>query len=82
MQAFAGNKLNVAALGNQVPQLHLHHIARRHNDPAWPAPVWGLHPAQTYTEDARTSFFVRLSVALPQWLDGRAPQTPPTGPQS
>jgi len=82
MQVFAGNKLNVAALGNQVPQLHLHHIARRYNDPAWPAPVWGLHPAQAYAEDARTSFLVRLSVALPQWLGGRAHQTPPTEPQS
>jgi diadenosine tetraphosphate (Ap4A) HIT family hydrolase len=35
------DKLNVAALGNQVPQLHLHHIARFHSDCAWPSPVWG-----------------------------------------
>ena len=37
-------KLNVAALGNVVPQLHLHHIVRYREDPAWPAPVWGKCP--------------------------------------
>lgn len=41
MDVFAGEKLNVAALGNMVPQLHLHHIVRYAADPAWPAPVWG-----------------------------------------
>ena len=35
------DKLNIAALGNQVPQLHVHVIARRHTDAAWPKPVWG-----------------------------------------
>lgn len=38
------DKLNVAALGNQVPQLHVHHIARFQKDIAWPAPVWGKQP--------------------------------------
>lgn len=38
---YSPDKLNVAALGNQVPQLHLHHIARFHADCAWPSPVWG-----------------------------------------
>ncbi|SFF23258.1 Diadenosine tetraphosphate (Ap4A) hydrolase [Fontimonas thermophila] len=52
MRLFAGHKLNVAALGNIVPQLHLHHIVRRTDDPAWPAPVWGHLPAQPYGEDA------------------------------
>lgn len=41
MAEFDGDKLNVAALGNQVPQLHLHHIVRFESDPAWPGPVWG-----------------------------------------
>ena len=49
MQAFKGDKLNVAALGNMVPQLHLHHIVRHAGDPAWPAPVWGRHPPRPYT---------------------------------
>jgi diadenosine tetraphosphate (Ap4A) HIT family hydrolase len=49
-EAFQAKKLNVAALGNMVPQLHLHHIARYEHDIAWPAPVWGKAPAQPYTE--------------------------------
>lgn len=49
-QQFQPDKLNVAALGNMVPQLHLHHIARFNNDPAWPAPVWGKCPAVAYSE--------------------------------
>lgn len=44
------DKLNIAALGNMVPQLHLHHVARYTSDAAWPAPIWGLHPAQPYPE--------------------------------
>ncbi|MGJ4946022.1 HIT domain-containing protein [Bradyrhizobium sp. HKCCYLS1011] len=38
------DKLNVAALGNMVPQLHIHLIARRTSDAAWPRPVWGVAP--------------------------------------
>ncbi len=52
MRAFGGDKLNVAALGNMVPQLHIHHIVRFKADPAWPAPVWGKHPAQPYESAA------------------------------
>lgn len=50
MQAFAGEKLNVAALGNLVPQLHLHHVIRRKDDPAWPGPVWGHSAAVPYPQ--------------------------------
>lgn len=52
MSAFKGDKLNVAALGNQVPQLHLHHIVRHTSDPAWPTSVWGKFPALPYTDHA------------------------------
>lgn len=45
---FGPDKLNIAALGNVVPQLHLHHVARFRHDPAWPAPVWGKTPAVPY----------------------------------
>ncbi len=38
---FAPDKLNLGALGNMVPQLHIHHIARFKNDIAWPGPLWG-----------------------------------------
>lgn len=53
MEIYRGEKLNVAALGNIVPQLHLHHIVRYAGDPAWPAPVWGRLPARPYTEAER-----------------------------
>ncbi|TXH72029.1 MAG: HIT domain-containing protein [Lysobacteraceae bacterium] len=46
------HKLNVAALGNAVPQLHVHVIARFHDDIAWPRPVWGMASAQPYTPEA------------------------------
>ena len=47
------DKLNVAALGNVVPQLHVHIIARRRGDPAWPKPIWGMVPARDYEPVAR-----------------------------
>ena len=49
-------KINVGALGNLVPQLHVHVVARNPGDPAWPGPVWGHSPAQPYDNAARTSF--------------------------
>ena len=52
MRRYAGDKLNVAALGNQVPQLHLHHIVRFATDPAWPAPVWGRQPPSPYSQQS------------------------------
>lgn len=45
------DKLNVAALGNMVPQLHVHIIARRKSDAAWPRPVWGVAPAIAYGDN-------------------------------
>ena len=45
------DKLNVAALGNMVPQLHVHVIARFRDDPGWPAPVWGRAAARPYTPE-------------------------------
>ncbi len=50
--AFRPHKLNVAALGNVVAQLHVHVIARFEDDPAWPAPVWGRIEANPYTPEA------------------------------
>lgn len=49
---FRADKMNVAALGNIVPQLHVHIVARFTGDAAWPKPVWGIAPAQPYTEAA------------------------------
>lgn len=48
---FNADKLNVAALGNVVSQLHMHVIVRHRDDCAWPAPVWGKQPATPYTAE-------------------------------
>ena len=50
MQLFEGTKMNVAALGNMCPQLHVHHIVRYANDIAWPKPVWGEFAMKAYTD--------------------------------
>lgn len=59
-------KLNVAALGNQVPQLHVHVIARRESDAAWPNPVWGAAPAREYDAAELESFIeaIRRGIGL------------------
>lgn len=52
---FRADKLNIAALGNVVPQLHLHHVVRYQSDPTWPAPVWGKAPPVPYLPDEVTA---------------------------
>ncbi|WOH37362.1 HIT family protein [Thalassotalea fonticola] len=51
MQCFNGDKMNVAALGNMTPQLHIHHIVRFKNDPSWPKPIWGQLPLKPYEKN-------------------------------
>lgn len=58
------DKLNVAALGNVVPQLHVHLIARFAGDSAWPQPIWGQGDRVVYTESARLSRIAELRAAL------------------
>lgn len=50
-EIFRPDKLNVAALGNVVKQLHVHHIARFVSDPVWPKPVWGAIAEQAYDDE-------------------------------
>ncbi len=50
-ELFKADKMNIAAIGNMVPQLHIHHIARYKTDIAWPAPVWGKFDAVPYTKE-------------------------------
>ncbi len=57
-------KLNIAALGNVVAQLHVHVIARRHGDAAWPKPVWGAAPPAAYDPNMRDSFIGALRRGL------------------
>jgi len=61
---FAADKMNVATLGNVVSQLHMHVIVRRREDAAWPAPVWGKHPAQPYTPEQLAVLKARLRLVL------------------
>jgi len=61
---YTPDKLNIAALGNMVPQLHIHHVARFKTDAAWPRPIWGVHPAVAYTEAERDTQLARLRAAL------------------
>ena len=59
------DKLNVAAIGNVVPQLHVHVVARRAGDAAWPKPVWGAVPAKPYAAGELESFVAALRRAVP-----------------
>lgn len=65
---FAADKMNIAALGNIVPQLHIHHIVRQRTDPAWPAPVWGKLPARSYTDADLENTLLMLRDALQDQL--------------
>jgi diadenosine tetraphosphate (Ap4A) HIT family hydrolase len=58
------DKLNIAALGNVVPQLHIHHIARYKHDKAWPAPIWGHSKPTPYTPEHRD----KLLADVRSWL--------------
>jgi diadenosine tetraphosphate (Ap4A) HIT family hydrolase len=60
----APDKLNVAALGNAVPQLHVHVIARFTTDPAWPRPIWGVNPPAAFGAAEAEAELARLRTAL------------------
>ncbi len=59
---FAPDKLNVAALGNKVPQLHVHVIARKKTDAAWPNPVWGPGTAEPYDKAETGALLDKLGI--------------------
>jgi diadenosine tetraphosphate (Ap4A) HIT family hydrolase len=60
------DKLNIAALGNVVPQLHVHIVARRSSDAAWPRPVWGVAPPLDHDPEEVTVFINALRRKI--WL--------------
>ncbi len=62
--ATGAEKMNVASLGNQTPQLHVHVIARFRDDPAWPGPVWGRVPALPWEDAPRDALVARFRAAL------------------
>ena len=57
------DKINIAALGNLVSQLHLHIVARHRSDPAWPAPIWGHGVMETLETSERD----RRLASLQDW---------------
>lgn len=67
-KTLAGDKVNIASLGNVVSQLHVHVILRRHSDAAWPAPVWGNGKAEPYDLDSQAQVRDKL-LALIDGLD-------------
>ena len=60
------DKINIAAIGNVVPQLHVHIIARRGSDAAWPRPVWGVAPPLEHDAEEVQHFISALRRKI--WL--------------
>lgn len=65
---YQADKMNIAAIGNLVPQLHIHHIVRYRNDRAWPAPVWGKFDRVPYTQDQINDHIIRIKNQLKERL--------------
>ncbi len=63
-ELFEADKMNIAAIGNMVPQLHVHHIVRYKTDPSWPAPVWGNLPMKPYSDEALEEMADKIAAAL------------------
>lgn len=64
-KVFGAGKTNVAALGNMVPQLHIHIVMRNEGDPAWPGPIWGAGEPQAYDPDALRARLDAVRSCLP-----------------
>jgi diadenosine tetraphosphate (Ap4A) HIT family hydrolase len=67
-ESFNADKINVASLGNMVPQLHWHVVVRHTTDPAWPGPVWGKGPAKPYSSGDIAAVKGRVAGALGETL--------------
>lgn len=64
---FRPDKLNVACIGNQVRQMHIHIVGRSPGDPAWPGVVWAFEGKQAYTPEAAEA----IRKAAAKWLEGK-----------
>jgi diadenosine tetraphosphate (Ap4A) HIT family hydrolase len=60
----SAEKINVAAIGNIVRQLHVHIVARSEGDPNWPGPIWGFGQAEPYDDQRRRALMSRLTENL------------------
>jgi diadenosine tetraphosphate (Ap4A) HIT family hydrolase len=63
-EVYLADKMNIAALGNSVPQLHIHHVVRYKSDKSWPAPIWGQFDALPYTDDKLVQVVKKIKQAL------------------
>lgn len=70
-ELYRPHKINVAALGNQVEQLHVHVVGRFLDDPAWPKPIWGKGKALPYRDKDRDTLVRALQDALTRERDAR-----------
>jgi diadenosine tetraphosphate (Ap4A) HIT family hydrolase len=61
---YKADKMNIAAIGNLVPQLHIHHVVRYQSDKAWPDPVWGKFATVPYTHQHITDTIARVKEQL------------------
>lgn len=61
---FPAMKINIGALGNVVPQLHVHVLARQAGDAAWPGPVWGAGTAEPYAPGEAEALLAKLGTVL------------------
>ncbi|MGB0897658.1 MAG: HIT domain-containing protein [Psychrobium sp.] len=64
MAEFKGDSMNVAALGNVVSQLHVHHVVRFTNDDTWPGPIWGVGQVVPYSDEALIAMKSRIGAVL------------------
>lgn len=63
-ESLNADKINIAALGNMVPQLHIHHVARYKQDIAWPNPIWGQVPAKIRNENDSRQLIQTITTTL------------------
>ncbi len=63
-QATGATKINIAAIGNVVRQLHVHVVARFEGDPNWPAPIWGFGTSENHDENAKAALIKAIKDAL------------------
>ena len=61
---YKADKMNIAAIGNLVPQLHIHHVVRYQTDKAWPAPIWGKFPAVPYSQQQIADHIAQVKAQL------------------
>jgi len=71
MQIFIGDKMNIAALGNVVEQLHVHHVVRYKTDVSWPKPIWGQQPLTPYSNEELSALKEKIVPLLSTMIEDK-----------